>query len=377
LFIFRRLAPKLKWGTLAGSMRLRLALVLTLFTTLAVAENPLGAPLPASLRKAATDQLNLPDPARRIGATVRFRADGSDAADDFRSGLTRSETTATANLRRLLQLVKPTDPAIDALKKQVEEYATLRDAAKLLVQTDHHKDKQKFAEMDKAYAAAEKAFERLMRTVKPNGNTPLVQLLDALQWAAEVKRDEEFCDGKSTSITKLPLSEVFEIENGPDALKELVTLLEPLLTLREYHRAVATAHTMAKWAKSDQVQYANLLNSRREVLGMPPFLLSEKLSAACFQHSEEMVKLKYFAHESPVEKNKTPWDRIRNAQFEGDGGGECIYSGGSSAQAAHTGWWYSDGHRLILYGGGSVQGIARFGGGMWTFETGTYKKYPL
>lgn len=358
-------------------MRLCLLFLFSLCAQLAFGEHPLGGPLPASLRKAAADQLTVADPARRIGATVRFRADGSDAADDFRGGLNRAEATATGNLRRLLQLVKPTDPVIDQLKKQVEEYVTLRDAAKTLVQTDHHKDKQKFAEMDKAYAAADKAYDRLMRTLRPGGNIPVVQLLDALQWAAEVKRDLEFCDGKSASLEKLPLSEVLEIENGPDPLKELVKLLEPIISLREYQRAVATAHTVAKWAKSEQVQYANLLNSRREILGLKPFLLSEKLSEAAFGHSEEMVKLKYFAHESPVEKNKTPWDRVRNAQFEGDGGGECIYAGGPTAQAAHTGWWYSDGHRLILYGGGNSQGIARFGGGTWTFLTGSFKKYPL
>ncbi len=360
-------------------MRLLLALTfLALASATALrAEHPLGAPLPGSFRKAVSDQLALPDPAKRIVATVRFRADGEDAADDFRSGLNRGDTASIANLRRLLQLVKPTDPAIEQLRKQAEEYHTLADAARVLVQTDHHKDQKKFAEMDKAYAAADKAFDRLMRALRPNGNTPVVQLLDALQWAAEVKRDLPFCDGRSTDLSKLPLMEVFDIEGTPGPLQDLVKLLEPILALREYHRAVATAHAGARWAKSEQVQYANLLNSRREVLGLPPFLLSEKLSLASLQHSEEMVKMKYFAHESPVEKNKGPGDRARNAEFEGNWGGECIYAGGPTAQAAHTGWWYSDGHRLILYGGGNTQGIARYGGGTWTFETGTYKKYPM
>jgi uncharacterized protein YkwD len=140
---------------------------------------------------------------------------------------------------------------------------------------------------------------------------------------------------------------------------------------------VSAAHASARWAKSDQVQFAQLLNSRRAVIGLRPFLLSERLSAACAQHSEEMVKLKYFAHESPVKENKTPWDRAKNAQFEGGAGGECIYAGGPTAQASHTGWWYSDGHRLILYGGGTCQGISRFGGGMWTFLSGTFSKFPI
>ncbi len=356
---------------------MRLCLLLSLLSLVVHAEHPLGGPLPASLRKAAADQLVLPDPARRIGATVRFRADGSDASSEFREGLTRGEVAATTNLRRLLQLVKPTDPAFDLLKKQVEEYRALADAARAIVLTDHHKDQKKFAEMDKAFAAADKAYERLMRALKPVGNTPVVQLLDAIQWAAEVRRDEAFADGKTNEVGKLPMTEVVETENAPEPIKDFVKTLEPLLAMREFHRAITAANAAAHWAKSEQVQYANLLNSRRAVLGLPPFLLSERLSDAGFHHSEEMVKLKYFAHESPVTENKTPWDRVKNAKFEGGGVGECIYAGGATAQASHTGWWYSDGHRLILYGGGNAQGIARFGGGTWTFMTGNFSKYPL
>jgi uncharacterized protein YkwD len=341
------------------------------------AEHPLGGPLPASYRKNVADQLCLPDPAKRIAATVRFHADGPGAADEFRAGLLRGEATATGNLRRLLQLVKPTEPSFEAIGKEAEEYRLLADAARALVLTDHHKDKQKFAEMDKAFAAADKAYERLMRTLRPGGNTPAVQLLDALQWAAEVRRDLTFCDGKTTDLAKLPLLDVLEIESAAEPVKDFVRKVEPVIALREFHRAVGAAHAAARWAKSDQVQFALLLNSRRAVLGLRPFLLSERLSEACGQHSEEMVRLKYFAHESPVKENKTPWDRAKNAKFEGGAGGECIYTGGPAAQASHTGWWYSDGHRLILYGGGNTQGIARFGGGMWTFLSGTYTKFPL
>lgn len=360
----------------APFMPLRLLILLLIAGTLH-AEHPLGGPLPSSHRKTVADQLVLPDPARRVAAIVRFRADGIDAAMDFRAGLTRSENAAIGHLRRMLQLIKPTEPSLEAIRKQAEEYRLLAEEAKKLVLTDHHKDKQKFAEMDRAFAAAEKAHERLLRALKPGGNTPAVQFLDALQWAAEIKRDLLFCDERKTDASKLPMMEVLEVEGADETIKQFVREMEPIVALREFHRFVSTAHTSARWAKSDQVQFAQLLNSRRAVIGLRPFLLSERLSAACAQHSEEMVKLKYFAHESPVKENKTPWDRAKNAQFEGGAGGECIYAGGPTAQGAHTGWWYSDGHRLILYGGGNCQGIARFGGGMWTFLSGTFTKFPI
>ncbi len=80
--------------------------------------------------------------------------------------------------------------------------------------------------------------------------------------------------------------------------------------------------------------------------------------------------------ESPVAENKTPWDRVKNAAFEGSGGGECIYAGGQAAQDAHKGWWYSDGHRLILYSEAQAQGIAKFAN-TWTFLTGNFTKFPF
>ena len=69
-------------------------------------------------------------------------------------------------------------------------------------------------------------------------------------------------------------------------------------------------------------------------------------------------------------------ERAAHAGFEGSGGGECIYAGGSAPRDAHTGWWYSDGHRLILYSEATAQGIAKFGS-HWTFMTGNFAKFPL
>jgi uncharacterized protein YkwD len=340
------------------------------------AEHPLGTVLPSSHRKAVADQLAMPDPAKRAGAVLRFRVDGPEAADDFRAGLTRAENAALGNLRRLLQMVKPTDPAFEVIRKLVEDHRVKTEAASALILTDHHKDKKKHAEMDKAYDAAEKAHERLMRALRPAGSSSVVQLLDAVQWVAEIRRDLLFCDGRTAEVSKLPMTEVLQTEGVPEVLLQFVREMEPTIALREFHRQVTLANSAMRWARPEQVQYANILNARRVAVGLPPFILSERLSAASGQHSEEMVKMGYFAHESPVPENKTPADRARNAKFEGNSKGECITNGPGSAQASHESWWYSDGHRLILYGGGNCQGIAKFGK-MWTFMTGDFGKYPL
>jgi uncharacterized protein YkwD len=351
-----------------------LALLCSLSVTLA-ALHPFGGPLPSSNRKAVADQLLSPDPQKRMPATARLRADGKDAASEHSAALTRAEPIALGSLRRLLQLLKPTDPVFEALNKDIRSYVTAADAAKVLVQTDHHKDKKKFDEMDRAFSDAEKAHKKVERSLKPQ--TPVGQFFQALQWLAEIRRDQDFAAGKSADLATLPMSAVLDIEGAPPGITNLVKDLEPFIARRELHRAVSVAHAQMKWAKPDQVQYAEILNERRVILGLRPYLLAEKLSAACDQHSEEMVKMKYFSHESPVPANKGFGDRVRNAGFEGNGSGECIYAGGSAAAAAHTGWWYSDGHRLILYANGpTAQGIGKYAT-TWTFLTGSFATFPL
>lgn len=357
------------------SMRLCLAALLCCAHVAFAALHPLGGPLPSSNRKVVAEQLLSPDPQKRVVATVRLRADGKDASSEITGALTRSEPTAIGSLRRLLQLVKPTDPALDALAKDYKAYVTAADAAKALVQTDHHKDKKKFDEMDRAFSDAEKAHKKVERALKPQSQVG--QLMHALQWVAEIRRDQDFAAGKSADLATLPISAVLEVEGAPEAFKTLAKDLEPYLARRELLRAISVAHSQMKWARPEQVQYAEILNERRVILGLRPYMLAEKLSAACDQHSEEMVKMKYFSHESPVPANKGFGDRIRNAAFEGNGSGECIYAGGSAPAAAHTGWWYSDGHRLILYATGSTaQGIAKYAT-TWTFLTGSFTTFPL
>ena len=352
-----------------------LALLLFCLSVCVGADHPLGGPLPSSNRKMVGDQLLFPDPQRRASAIARFRADGADASADFSSALSRAETAAVGTLRRSLQMLKATDPSIAALTKDYQAYVPLAEAAKVLVQTDHHKDQKKFAEMDRAYAEAEKAHKKLERALKPQ--SPAGQFIHALQWAAEIRRDQDFAASKSADLATLPMTAVLEVEGAPAEIKVLVKDLEPYIARRELLRVSNAAHAQMKWARPEQVQYAEILNERRVVLGLRPLLLAEKLSAACAGHSEEMVKMKYFAHESPVPANKGFGDRVRNAKFEGHGSGECIYAGGSSAASAHTGWWYSDGHRLILYANGpTAQGIAKFAT-TWTFLTGSFTTFPL
>lgn len=346
-------------------------------TTTLLAENPFGGPLTSSQRTPALLQIAQADTARRSASVVRLRADGAAATGaDVKTALAKLEAPATAGMRNLLRMAKPADPTIENLRRDFREWKTASDEARTIVQIDHHKDKKKFDEMDRAYQKAEKAFEKVMRGLKLGTNSAAAQVMESVTLVAQIQRDLAWADGKESDIAALPIGALAKAEKPAFGMEEFIVEMEPFIALREYNRLVTAAHAQMKTAKPEAVQYAELLNARRFVIGMRPLLLGEKLSAACAQHSEEMVKLKYFAHESPVLENKTPWDRVKNAGFAGSGGGECIYAGGSSARDAHTGWWYSDGHRLILYSDAKAQGIAKFSN-TWTFMTGSFTKFPL
>ena len=61
-----------------------------------------------------------------------------------------------------------------------------------------------------------------------------------------------------------------------------------------------------------------------------------------------MTRLDFFDHTSPVKGKEAFSDRILQAGYPNPGG-ENIYKGGRSPEAAHDGWYHSSGHhRNIL-----------------------------
>ncbi len=84
------------------------------------------------------------------------------------------------------------------------------------------------------------------------------------------------------------------------------------------------------------------LNLMRILLGLNALAFDKQLLAAGRDHSADMEKLKFFAHESPVSGKKTPWDRAKN--FGTSASGENIYLGSESGHDAHMAWFHSPGH---------------------------------
>ncbi len=101
---------------------------------------------------------------------------------------------------------------------------------------------------------------------------------------------------------------------------------------------------------ADEAQAIDEANRRRMVLGLNPLAIDMKLVECSRDHSSDMIKYNFFAHDSPVEGKTTPWDRAKN--FGTSASGENIAAGYANGMDVTKGWWYSPGHLKNMMGKG-------------------------
>lgn len=89
-------------------------------------------------------------------------------------------------------------------------------------------------------------------------------------------------------------------------------------------------------------QMFDLVNEERTMAGLRPLVWDDRLVPVARQHAEEMFKLKYFAHQSPV--SGSPFDRLKAAGITYSRAGENL-AYAQSVSVAHRGLMQSQGHR--------------------------------
>jgi uncharacterized protein YkwD len=89
-------------------------------------------------------------------------------------------------------------------------------------------------------------------------------------------------------------------------------------------------------------QMLDLVNEERANAGLKPLVWDDRLVPIARQHSEEMFKLKYFAHQSPV--TGSPFDRLKTAGVTYSLAGENL-AYAQSVTVAMRGLMQSQGHR--------------------------------
>jgi hypothetical protein len=322
------------------------------------------------------DFLRSSDSRMRAGAYKGSRARGEDFKATYFELLERAYQHHGNQVARVIHSAVGAGTPQGELVANWRNWQEVSNRAAEFVLTDHQKDKTKHDEMDRLFADAEKAWARVLgakRNLGKNGGDAAARVESSLAALREIHVEKAYCrPDEFDAEEELELAD-FEKDLllGDDATTYLRTLDAIGTTMKALDDAHAHNESQ-KWAGPAHKAFARTLNDRRAVLGLQPLRLEEKLSDACAGHSKEMTAMGYFAHESPVEKNKTFGKRAENAGFQGSAGGECIFSGSADAAAAEKAWWYSDGHRLINYSRGpNTLGLGPVGT-MWTLNVGTY-----
>jgi uncharacterized YkwD family protein len=92
-------------------------------------------------------------------------------------------------------------------------------------------------------------------------------------------------------------------------------------------------------------QMLSLVNEERTNVGLKPLEWDPRLVPIARAHSEEMFRLKYFSHTSPV--NGSPFDRLKAAGVTYTRAGENL-AYAQSVTVAHRGLMSSEGHRANI-----------------------------
>jgi uncharacterized protein YkwD len=95
-------------------------------------------------------------------------------------------------------------------------------------------------------------------------------------------------------------------------------------------------------------QVFTMLNQERANNGRGPVQCDMAAVQVARNHSQDMCNRNYFSHSSP--EGSSPWGRLQQAGVPFASAGENIAMGYQSAQAVHSGWMTSPGHRDNMLG---------------------------
>lgn len=124
---------------------------------------------------------------------------------------------------------------------------------------------------------------------------------------------------------------LFVTKLGEDETESLANILPDNLTLAP--------------DPSAEQQMFLLVNEERKNAGVQPLSWDDRLLPVARQHSEEMFRLKYFSHQSPV--NGSPFDRLKAAKITYTKAGENL-AYAQSVTIAHRGLMDSPGHKANI-----------------------------
>lgn len=125
-------------------------------------------------------------------------------------------------------------------------------------------------------------------------------------------------------------------------------------------RAVLTSNArIAAQLDAEEARAILALNLTRNLLGLSALAIDVKLCAAARDHSADMAERGFFAHDSPLDGKKTPWDRAK--RFGTSASAENIFTGVADGKSANQAWFDSPGHHKNMLAPHRRVGVGRHG----------------
>jgi uncharacterized protein YkwD len=125
------------------------------------------------------------------------------------------------------------------------------------------------------------------------------------------------------------------------------------------HAVLAMNARLAENIDPEEAKAILSLNLTRNLLGLPALAIDLRLCEAARDNSNDMERLKFFSHESPVPGKKTFGDRAMLAGTTASA--ENIFMGSTSGKTADEAWFHSPGHHKNQMGSFSRIGVGRSG----------------
>jgi uncharacterized protein YkwD len=226
------------------------------------------------------------------------------------------------------------------------------------------------------FAASRKAFNPVALEAKRKelldllaaGNTKAMEPKVRALWPEfyfdvyDVELDEKFAAAKGRLRDVLGWQKRLEVPDKESVAKQTSELFRALdeSTLLQAVPPKDQKVMMENMALRGEVpdlefRHAQQVNLYRMLLGKGALKLNPKLCDAARDHCQDMIKLSFFAHESPVPGKRTPGDRAKN--FGASAGGENIYLGSENPDDAFWAWFNSLGHHKNMVGDYAVFGV--------------------
>ena len=310
---------------------------------------------------------------RRKGAYAAMRKLGDEARPIYLQLLESAKAHYLGQVGDIAFNLSVDENALTDFKESYDNWQDTLISAKEMVRTDWktkapQEYKQRHEEMDNAFAEAARLYSRTVQRVNRARRLDLSSIDSLMNILMEIAGETAWCHNKGAGKSPGLIATVRNA-GGAGGFIRIMNNLDHVDQLIRERETAAKHNAASNWASNAHRNFATLLNDRRAAIDLAPLRLDEDLSRGCRDHSTDMVTNGYFSHTGLTSETRTFTIRARRAGFNGNPSGECIFAGNPAAAAAHKAWWYSDGHRLIMYAPGPGTLGLGTSGNHWTLNT--------